>query len=206
MSINPSLIIGISGASGAIYGIRLLEALRQRNAQSAKPSAGKQAENTYVRTHLIISNSAKLTIAAETDYSLAQVKALADEVHHINDMAACVSSGSQPSLGMVVAPCSMRSLAEIATGCTTTLLCRAADVTLKERRKLILLTRETPLNLSHIRNMATVTEMGGIIAPPVPAFYTRPQTLDDIVNHTLGRVLDLLGLSNDLVKRWEGMP
>lgn len=207
----PSIIIGISGASGAIYGIRLLEVLKQLNAQSGKvQSENAQSEktegrNTYVRTHLIISNSAKLTIAAETDYSLEQVKALADEVHPIGDMAACISSGSHPNLGMIIAPCSMRTLAEIATGCTTTLISRAADVTLKERRKLLLLTRETPLNLSHIRNMETVTLMGGIIAPPVPAFYNRPQTLDDMVNHTLGRVLDLFDIPSDLVKRWEGI-
>lgn len=185
---HPSLIIGISGASGAIYGIRLLEILREMK----------------VHTHLIVSKNAHLTIAAETDYTLKQVEKLASEVHNINDMAACISSGSHPVQGMIVAPCSMRSLAEIATGCTTTLLTRTADVTLKERRKLLLLTRETPLNLSHIRNMATVTEMGGIIAPPVPAFYSRPETLDDMVNHTIGRVLDLFGFPSNLVRRWEG--
>jgi 4-hydroxy-3-polyprenylbenzoate decarboxylase len=186
---NKSLTIGISGASGAIYGIRLLEVLREMG----------------IQTHLIVTKNAHLTIASETNYTLEGVYKLAGTVHPAQDMAACISSGSYPSLGMVVAPCSMRSLAEIATGCTTTLVSRAADVTLKERRKLILLTRETPLNLSHLRNMATVTEMGGIIAPPVPAFYTRPETMDDIINHTVGRVLDLLDLPTDLVKRWVGM-
>lgn len=185
-----SLIIGISGASGAIYGIRMLEVLR----------------DTGAHTHLIISNSAKLTIAAETDYSLDQVKALAGTVHHINDMAACISSGSHPGSGMIIAPCSMRSLGEIASGVTTTLLTRAADVTLKERRKLVLMTRETPLHLGHLRNMTSVTEMGGIIAPPVPAFYSRPKSLEEMVNHTIGRVLDMFDMEHGLVKRWEGMP
>ncbi len=186
---NPHLILGISGASGAIYGIRLLEALRDLN----------------VHTHLIISKSAQLTITAETDYTLPQVQALASSVHPAADLSACISSGSYPVLGMVIAPCSMRSLGEIASGVTTTLLTRAADVTLKERRRLVLLPRETPLHLGHLRNMASVTEMGAIIAPPVPAFYTRPKTLDDIVNQTVGRTLDLFGLQNTLATRWEGM-
>lgn len=190
---QASLIIGISGASGAIYGIRLLEVLRD---------AG-------VYTHLIISGNAKLTIAAETEYALEDVKALAGEVHHINDMAACISSGSHPARGMVIAPCSMRSLGEIASGVTTTLITRSADVTLKERRRLVLMTRETPLHLGHIRNMAAVTEMGGIIAPPVPAFYAKPESLAQMVDHTIGRVLDMfaenLAIEHGLVKRWSGM-
>lgn len=190
---QPSIIIGISGASGAIYGVRLLEVLGELG----------------ILTHLIISNNAKLTIAAETDYSLDQVKGLAGEVHHIDNMAACISSGSHPACGMIIAPCSMRSLGEIASGVTSTLISRAADVTLKERRKLVLMTRETPLHLGHIRNMAAVTEMGGIIAPPVPAFYSKPTSLAEMVDHTIGRVLDMfaadLHIEHDLVKRWDGM-
>ncbi len=184
-----AVTIGISGASGAIYGIRLLEELKHAD----------------VKTHLIITKNAQLTITQETAYSVKDVEALASEVHNPGNMGACISSGSSASRGMIVAPCSMRSLAEIATGVTTTLLTRAADVTLKERRKLVLLTRESPLNLSHIRNMATVTEMGGIIAPPVPAFYSKPKSLEDLVNHTVGRVLDMFEIPHQLVKRWEGM-
>lgn len=186
---TSSLILGISGASGAIYGIRLLEALRDAD----------------VTTHLILTKNAQLTITQETAYSVKDVEALATHVHAQSNMAACISSGSHACGGMIVAPCSMRSLAEIATGCTTTLLSRAADVTLKERRKLVLLPRESPLNLSHIRNMATVAEMGGIIAPPVPAFYSRPKTIEDLVNHTVGRVLDMFDIPHQLVTRWEGM-
>ena len=189
MTKASSLIIGISGASGAIYGIRLLETLRE---------AG-------VHTHAIISNNAKLTIAAETDYSLDQVKALAGKVHNINDMAACISSGSHPARGMIIAPCSMRSIGEIASGVTTTLITRTADVTLKERRRLVLMTRETPLHLGHIRNMAAATEIGAIIAPPVPAFYSKPGSLEEMVDHTVGRVLDMFDVEHELVKRWEGM-
>lgn len=183
------LTIGISGASGAIYGIRLLEVLREIG----------------VHTHLIISRNAAITIMQETNYSVRDVQALASEVHSNANMGACISSGSKQSLGMVVAPCSMRSLAEIATGCTTTLMSRAAEVCLKERRRLALLTRESPLTLSHIRNMETVTLMGAIVAPPVPAFYTRPESLQDMVDHTVGRTLDLFGLEHALVKRWEGL-
>jgi flavin prenyltransferase len=183
------LIIGISGASGAIYGIRLLEVLRE----------------TDIETHLIISRSAQITIACETQYSLDNVHALADVVHPTTDLSAPVSSGSFETMGMIVAPCSMRSLAEIGLGLTSTLLTRAADVCLKERRRLALLPRETPLNASHIKNMLAVTEMGGIIMPPVPAFYAKPANLDDMVNHTIGRTLDMFGLEHALVKRWEGV-
>lgn len=189
MSQNQSLIVAISGASGAIYGIRLLEVLRD---------AG-------INTHLIISKNAGITITHETSYSIKEVEALAATVHSNANMAACISSGSHDHLGMVVAPCSMKSLAEIATGCTASLISRAGEVTLKERRRLVLLTRESPLTLSHIRNMQTVTEMGGIIAPPVPAFYSQPESLDDMVNHTIGRTLDLLGIEHALVKRWTGL-
>lgn len=185
---DKQIIVGISGASGAIYGIRLLELLR----------------NLEVHTHLIISNAAKLTIAQETNYSLKEVQALASTVHAYGDIAACISSGSYTTMGMVIAPCSMRSLSEIATGCTTNLLTRSADVTLKERRRLVLLARETPLHLGHLRSMVAVTEMGGIIAPPVPAFYQNPQTLDDIINHTIGRILDLFSLPSPNLKRWNG--
>ena len=188
MDSNQRIIIGLSGASGAIYGIRLLETL--------KPLP--------IETHLIISRTAQITLACETDYTLPQLHALADAVHAPQGMAASISSGSFKTMGMIIAPCSMRCLGEIASGVTTTLLTRAADVVLKERRKLVLLARETPLHSVHLRNMAVLSDMGAIIAPPVPAFYNRPQTLDDIVNHTVGRVLDLFDISHGLVKRWNG--
>ncbi len=154
----------------------------------------------------MVSKAAALTIAMETPMSVREVRGLAAETHAINNVAAPVSSGSFQTMGMLIAPCSVRTLAEIATGVTTTLLTRAADVALKERRRVVLLLRETPLTLTHIRNMATVTEMGGIIALPAPSFYTMPTTLDDIVNETVGRVLDLFGLDTGLVHRWEGKP
>lgn len=184
------IIVGISGASGAIYGIRLLQALRAMQ---------------DIETHLIISRTAQITIAHETELTLAEVHKLAHTVHSTADLAACVSSGSYPTLGMAVAPCSMRSLAEIALGLTSTLLTRAADVCLKERRRLVLLPRETPLNASHIKNMLAVAEMGGVLLPPVPAFYNRPQTIEQLVDHTVGRTLDLLGLPHRLLAPWEGL-
>ncbi|WP_055477945.1 UbiX family flavin prenyltransferase [Sphaerimonospora mesophila] len=184
------LVVGMSGASGAIYGIRALEELAKQQ----------------IETHLVVSKAAALTIAMETPMSVREVRGLAAETHAINNVAAPVSSGSFQTMGMLIAPCSVRTLAEIATGVTTTLLTRAADVALKERRRVVLLLRETPLTLTHIRNMATVTEMGGIIALPAPSFYTMPTTLDDIVNETVGRVLDLFGLDTGLVHRWEGKP
>lgn len=180
------LIVGISGATGVIFGVRLLEVLR----------------GLGVESHLIMTRTAEVTLAYESDLKVADVHALADVVHRPDDLAAAPASGSFRTLGMVVAPCSVRSLAEIAAGTGQTLLTRAADVVMKERRRLVLMLRETPLHLGHIRNMAAVTEMGGIIAPPVPAFYTRPQTLDDIVDHTVGRVLDLFDLDAGLVARW----
>lgn len=183
------LVVGISGASGAMYGVRLLEALRE----------------TDVETHLVMSKMAHVTLAAETDYTVSDVQALADHVHQPGNLAASISSGSFRTMGMVVAPCSMRSLAEIATSLTTGLLTRAADVVLKERRKLVLMVRETPLTTVHLRNMVTVSEMGGIIAPPVPAFYTRPESIDDIINHSVGRVLDLFDIEHPLVRRWQGI-
>lgn len=178
--------MGISGASGVIYGVRLLQILR----------------DMPVETHLVMSKSAEVTLAYETDMKVAQVRALADHSHNIGDMAASLSSGSFKTLGMIVAPCSVRSVAEMASGVTTSLLTRAADVILKERRRLVLMVRETPLHLGHLRNMATLTEMGAIIAPPVPAFYNRPKTLEDVIDHNLGRVLDLFDLDTGKVKRW----
>ncbi len=184
------LIVGISGATGAIYGVRLLEVLRQERS---------------VETHLVISRAAERTIAWETSYSVEKARALADRWYPVTDIGAEISSGSFAADGMVIAPCSVKTLANIASGVCDTLLTRAADVTLKERRRLVLLVREAPLTLAHIRNMETVTEMGAIVAPPVPAFYNHPQSVEDIVNHTVGRVLDLFGLDVGIVKRWEGM-
>ncbi|HQT38001.1 MAG TPA: UbiX family flavin prenyltransferase [Acidocella sp.] len=180
------IVIGISGASGAIYGIRLLELLQP----------------TDIETHLIISRSAQITIAQEEGRKIADITKLADVNYGAEDIAAAVSSGSFHTLGMIVAPCSMRSLAEIAHGTTTSLLTRAADVVLKERRRLVLMVRESPLHLGHLRAMVAATEMGAIISPPVPAFYSKPRSIDDIVNHTVGRVLDLFDLDLGIVKRW----
>jgi 4-hydroxy-3-polyprenylbenzoate decarboxylase len=156
-----------------------------------------------IETHLVMSRTAELTLAYETDRKVAAVKALADHCHNNDDLAAPISSGSFLTLGMVVAPCSAKSLAEIASGVTPTLIARAADVVLKERRRLVLMMRETPLHLGHIRNMAAVTEMGGIIAPPVPAMYAQPQSIEEMVDQSLGRVLDLFGLHLDHVTRWD---
>ena len=180
------LIIGISGASGVVYGARLLELLRP----------------LPVETHLVMSRSAEVTLALETALKPADLRACATVAHAIGDLAAPISSGSFPTIGMIVAPCSIRSMAEIATGVTTTLLTRAADVTLKERRRLVLLVRETPLHTGHLRTMTALSEMGAIIAPPVPAFYAKPQTIEEMIDQTLGRVLDLFGLEPDWVKRW----
>jgi 4-hydroxy-3-polyprenylbenzoate decarboxylase len=180
------LIIGISGASGVIYGVRLLELLRP----------------LPVETHLVISRAAEVTLALETDLKPAEVRARADVVHAIGDLAAPISSGSFRTMGMVVAPCSIRSMSEIAGGMTTSLLSRAADVVLKERRRLVLLVRETPLHTGHLRTMTALSEMGAVIAPPVPAFYAKPQTLDEMIDQTLGRVLDLFDLEAGAVKRW----
>jgi 4-hydroxy-3-polyprenylbenzoate decarboxylase len=187
---RPRLVVAISGASGFVYGARLLELLRDAD----------------VETHLVVSRSAATTMAWETDCKLADVVALADHHWRNDDLAACVSSGSFRTMGMVVAPCSMKTLAEIATGVSSTLIGRAADVVLKERRRLVLLARETPLTAVHLKNMLAVTEMGAIVAPPVPAFYSKPRDLDDMVDHTLGRVLDLFGLECGVVRRWEGTP
>jgi 4-hydroxy-3-polyprenylbenzoate decarboxylase len=180
------LIVGISGASGVVFGVRLLALLR----------------NLPVETHLVVSRSAEMTLALETDLKPADLRSCADVVHAIGDMAAPISSGSFRTLGMVIAPCSVRSMSEIASGVTTTLLTRAADVVLKERRRLVLAVRETPLHTGHLRSMTALSEMGAIIAPPVPAFYAKPQTLDEMIDHTLGRLLDLFGLDSGTVRRW----
>jgi len=181
-------LVGISGASGAIYGIRLLEALRRLKIES----------------HLIVSRSAEITLATETDLKLADLHRLADHVHAVANIAAPPSSGSFRTMGMVIAPCSVRSLSEIASGVTTSLLTRAADVTLKERRRLVLMLRETPLHTGHLRSMTALSEMGAVIAPPVPAFYNNPTTIDQLVDHSVGRVLDLFGLDDPELRRWEG--
>lgn len=173
-----------------IYGLRLLESLK----------------GSGIETHLVLTRAAEMTIAYETDRTPKDVRALADRVYPVADIGAAIASGSFQTLGMVVIPCSMKTLAEIATGVTANLLTRAADVTLKERRRLVLVPRETPLHLGHIRNMASVTEMGAIVAPPMPGFYALPQSIDDIVAHSVGRVLDLFGLDPGLVKRWSGKP
>jgi len=183
----PRLIVGISGASGIVYGVRLLEALR----------------DARVETHLVMTRSAQVTLAHELPLKVAAVQALASVTHRVDDIGASIASGSFLTMGMVVAPCSIRSLSEIATGVTSTLRTRAVDVVLKERRRLVLMVRETPLHLGHLRSMTQVTEMGAIVMPPVPAFYAEPATVDDIVNHSVGRVLDLFGIDNALVRRWQ---
>lgn len=182
------MIVGISGASGVVYGKRILELLR----------------DLEIETHLIMSRAACITLAAEATFSKQDLEALATTTHSNKDIGAACSSGSYRTLGMIVAPCSVKTLAEIATGTTDNLLSRAADVVLKERRRLVLMLRETPLHLGHIRNMAQVTEMGAIIYPPVPAFYAKPQTIEDMVDHTVGRVLDLFDLDPGIVRRWRG--
>ena len=172
------IIVGISGASGIVYGVRALQLLR----------------DCSVETHLVISKSAKLTLHYELDMSVAELESLASEVHAIKNVGASIASGSFPTAGMLIVPCSVRTMSEIATGVTSTLLTRAADVVLKERRRLVLMVRETPLHTGHLRTMTQLSEMGAVIAPPVPAFYTRPQSLDDVVTQSVGRALDLFGL------------
>jgi 4-hydroxy-3-polyprenylbenzoate decarboxylase len=192
MSANVKrLVVGLSGASGVIYGIRLLEVVR------AVPG---------LETHLVMTNAARQTVLLETDYSVEAVEALAARNYRIGDIAAAISSGSFKTIGMVVLPCSMKTLAGIALSFSDNLLLRAADVTLKDRRRLVLAPRESPLHLGHLRLMAQVTEMGAVLVPPMPAFYHRPQTLDDVINQTVNRVLDLLDveLPQDLFERWTG--
>jgi 4-hydroxy-3-polyprenylbenzoate decarboxylase len=183
------IVVGISGSSSPIYGIRTLEALRRAGG---------------IEIHLVLTEAACQTIALETDWTPEQVSRLADVVHPNRNLASSVASGSFPTSGMIVAPCSMHSLGEIAHAVGTSLLSRAADVHLKERRPLILMVRETPLNLAHLRNMVLAAENGAVILPPIPAFYHRPKSIDDIVNHSVGKALDLLSIPHDLFRRWEG--
>jgi len=184
------LIVGISGASGAIYGVRMLEALR----------------DAKIESHLVMTKTAAMTLAYETDYTAKHVASLASVVHSAEDLGAAISSGSFNTLGMVVAPCSMRSVSEIAYGNTTGLLTRAADVQLKERRRVVLLAREAPLHVGHLRALTQAAEIGAVILPPVPAFYARPKTIEDLVAHTVGRALDLFDIESGLVKRWGETP
>jgi 4-hydroxy-3-polyprenylbenzoate decarboxylase len=184
------LVVGISGASGVIYGVRLLQLLK----------------NTDIETHLVMSKSAEMTLVYETDLKPKDVKALASVTHPMADIGASISSGSFHTMGMVVVPCSIKTMSEIATGVTPTLLSRAADVVLKERRRLVLALRETPLHGGHLRTLTTLSDIGAIVAPIVPAFYNKPKTVDDIVNHSVGRLLDLFGIDTKTVKRWQGGP
>ena len=183
------LIVGITGASGAVYGVRLLQLLQASG----------------IETHLVMSRSAKITLSQELDIGAPEVSALASVVHASDNIGASISSGSFKTMGMVIAPCSMRSLAEIASGATASLVTRAADVVLKERRRLVLLVREAPLHLGHLRAMTAATEIGAIVYPPVPAFYAKPKSLEQMVDHTLGRVLDLFDIENTAVSRWGGL-
>jgi 4-hydroxy-3-polyprenylbenzoate decarboxylase len=180
------LIVGVSGASGAIYGLRVLQA----------------CADLGVESHLVASRAAALTLKQETGLTLADLGARASVVHRLADVGAAIASGSYPTLGMVVAPCSVRTMSEIATGVTSSLLTRAADVTLKERRPLVLMVRETPFHLGHLRTMVRLAEMGAIIAPPLPAFYAKPTSIEALVDQSVGRALDLFGLSWGLVRRW----
>lgn len=183
------VVVGISGASGVIYGVRALEALRDLG----------------VETHLVATKAALLTLAQETDLTVGDLEARADVTHRLADVGASIASGSFRTLGMIVAPCSVRTMSEIATGVTSSLLTRAADVTLKERRPLVLMVRETPLHLGHLRTMAALAEMGAVIAPPMPAFYARPTGLDDLIDQSVGRALDALGLDWAATRRWIGL-
>ena len=184
------LIVGISGATGVTYGIRLLEVLR----------------GTEVETHLVVSRPGLMTLNYETEMTRDELYALADHVYAPNDVGAAISSGSMLTLGMVVAPCAVKSAAEIAGGATQTLLTRAADVTLKERRRLVLMVRESPLHTGHLRTLTQASEIGAIVMPPMPAFYPMPKTIEEMVDHTIGRVLDLFAIEHSLSKRWTGVP
>jgi len=184
------LIVGMSGASGAIYGIRLLEVLKTIN---------------DVETHLVMSTYAKTTINIETSHTPAEIESLADEVHNYRNQAACISSGSFKTDGMVVAPCSMKTLSSIVNSHADNLLTRAADVVLKERRRLVLMPREVPLHAGHCKLLYEAANMGAVIAPPMPAFYALPKTIDDLVNHSIGRVLDLFDLDAGILSRWKGL-
>lgn len=184
------LVVGISGASAAIYGIRLLQALR----------------DAEVESHLVITDPAREIIALETDYDASEVEALATHVHGVHDVGAEIASGSFKADGMAIVPCSIKTLSAVANSYADNLLVRAADVTLKERRRLVLVVRETPLHLGHLRLMQNVSEMGAVVFVPVPAFYARPRTIEDLVDHTVGRILDLFDIEHDLLARWDGMP
>lgn len=182
------IIVGISGASGVVYGVRMLEVLRK---------AG-------VETHLVMTKAAEMTLGYESDLKAKEVRDMADVAHPIADIGASISSGSFRTMGMVIIPCSIRTMSEIATGVTSTLISRAADVVLKERRRLVLAVRETPLHSGHLRTMLQLSEMGAIISPLMPAFYNKPQSVDDIIDHSVGRIVDLFGLDAGIVKRWKG--
>lgn len=190
MSPPRRLIVAITGATGAVYGVRLLEVLH---------------DLPGIETHLMISDAGVLNLHQELDMNRKDTEALAHVVHNVRDIGASIASGSFQSEGMIVAPCSMRTLASVAHGLSDNLITRAADVVLKERRRLILMVRETPFNLAHLRNMTSVTEMGGIIFPPLPGFYQRPQTIAEMIDHTIGRVIDLFGISHALSPRWNGI-
>lgn len=183
------LIVAITGASGTVYGVRILQVLKDSD----------------IETHLVMSDSAKLTMAAETDFHPAQVEALANVVHVAKNVGATIASGSFMTMGMIIAPCSVNTMSEIAWGITGNLISRAADVILKERRRLVLMVRETPLHAGHLKSMLQATENGAIIMPPVPALYAKPASIDDMVDHTVGRALDLFQIDTTLVKRWNGL-
>ncbi|MGB5834191.1 MAG: UbiX family flavin prenyltransferase [Thiohalocapsa sp.] len=183
------LIVGISGSSGAVYGIRLLEVLRCQD---------------DIETHLVLSKAAKLNIVLETDWQVRDVESLADVVYDNRNLAAAIASGSFLTGGMVIAPCSMKTLSGVVHSFSDDLMVRAADVVLKECRKLVLVPRESPLHLGHMRTLTSAAEIGAVLLPPVPAFYTRPRSVDDIINHTVGRILDLFGVDSGLVERWQG--
>jgi 4-hydroxy-3-polyprenylbenzoate decarboxylase len=186
---KKKLIVGISGASGAVYGISMLKILKKLDIES----------------HLVVTKAGKLSIEYETEYKLDDVIEMADHYYNNNDISARIASGSFLNDGMVIAPCTVKTISEIATGCTQSLISRAADVALKDRRKLILLFRETPLHLGHINSMKTVTEMGAIVMPAVTTFYNKPKSIDDMVTHTIARILDVLNIENNMIDRWEGL-
>ncbi|HTD06779.1 UbiX family flavin prenyltransferase [Undibacterium sp.] len=190
MSTDKRLVVAITGATGVVYGVRLLQALR---------------DIPGYQTHLLVSEAGVLNLHQEMDLKRKDVEALADVVHNVRDVGASIASGSFQSDGMIIAPCSMKTLAAVAHGLSDNLISRAADVTLKERRRLVLMVRETPFNLAHLRNMTAVTEMGGIIFPPLPGFYHRPQSIEQMVDHTIGRVLDLFAVPHSLAPRWNGL-
>ena len=189
MTNPPRLVVGISGSSGPQFGVALLRTLRDLGS---------------VETHLVVSEGARTTIPLEMDLAVQEVEALADVVYKAGDLGAAIASGSFLTMGMVIIPCSMKTLAAVAWGHSSDLLSRAADVSLKERRRLVLVTRETPLNLAHLRNMVAVTEAGAVVLPPVPAFYHRPATIEDLLQHTVGKVLDQFGIEHQAFKRWQG--